>query len=90
MTLKLLRLGYNTRDYYWTLHPLVFLIQFVMKEFGIFTSVLSEGQTFWIASYYDLGLVFGTMTGYYIQVVFFFQFIAKKRHIRILAKDEYL
>lgn len=41
-----------------------FLIHFVMKEFGILTSVLSERQTLGFTSYYDLGLLLGTMTGH--------------------------
>lgn len=68
----------------------VFLIHFVMKEFGIFMSVLSERQTFGLARYYDLDLVFETMNGHYTHIVFFFQFIAKRRHIWILEEDKHL
>lgn len=55
----------------------VVFIQFGMKEFGIFTSILSERQTLRLGSYYGLSLVFGTMIAHYTQVVFFFKVIMK-------------
>lgn len=62
---------------------IVFLVHFVVKEFGMFTSVLNERQTLGLASYYGLGLVFGTITRHYTHVDFFIQFIVKGKRILI-------
>lgn len=90
MTYKLLQLGSNTWDYDWKFHPSSLFNPICCEKVQIFTSVLNERQTRRVASYYSLGLIFGTMTGPFTHVVFLFPFIAKRKHIRILVKYEYL
>lgn len=87
MTYKILPLGPITRDYEWTFHPDSLFLSIFCEKVWIFTSLLNERQTLKLTNYYNLGLMFGTMTGPFTHINLFFSRDKMRNLILLLVKS---
>ena len=75
LTCKLLWIWCNTRDYVWAFHlGNLFLLILLRKGFEYLQVFCREDEHLWLASSYNFGLPYGTTSGPFAQIVFFFQF----------------